>query len=56
MMKQLHDFPGDVVAVVSAGHVTRADYDTVLIPAVERARSKPMTGCGSITKSLRISP
>ena len=37
MMKQLHDFPGDVVAVVGAGHVTRADYDTVLIPAVERA-------------------
>ena len=37
MITQLHDFPGDVVAVVGSGHVTKADYDTVLVPAVERA-------------------
>ena len=37
MIKQLHDFPGEVVAVVCSGYVTKMDYDAVLVPAVERA-------------------
>lgn len=34
MIEQLIDFPGNVLAFVCKGHVTKADYDAVLIPAV----------------------
>lgn len=34
MIETLSDFPDDVVAVMGHGHITKADYDTVLIPAV----------------------
>ena len=37
MIEQLKDFPDNVVAVVCKGHVTKADYDTVLVPTVEKA-------------------
>lgn len=30
-------FPDNVIAVDCAGHVTRGDYETILIPAVEAA-------------------
>ena len=35
-MIELHkDFPDNVIAVSCRGHITREDYDTVLIPEVE---------------------
>lgn len=37
MIKILSDFPGSVLAFSCEGRVTKADYETVLIPAVERA-------------------
>jgi SpoIIAA-like len=37
MIEQLKDFPDNVVACVCKGQVTKADYDTVLIPAVNTA-------------------
>jgi len=37
MIELLRDFPDNVVAVVCKGRVTKADYDTVLVPTVEEA-------------------
>ncbi|GAB3093353.1 STAS/SEC14 domain-containing protein [Aestuariicella hydrocarbonica] len=37
MIEVLNDFPDNVVAVACQGHVTRHDYEAVLIPAVENA-------------------
>jgi hypothetical protein len=37
MIELLKDFPGNVVGLVAKGHVTRDDYQKVVIPAVERA-------------------
>jgi len=37
MITLLSGFGPDVVAVACSGHVARADYETVLIPAVEAA-------------------
>lgn len=37
MIEALRDFPANVVAFRCTGHVTRRDYDTVLVPAVEAA-------------------
>ena len=37
MIEQLKDFPDNVVAFVCRGHVTKHDYDTVLVPAVMQA-------------------
>jgi hypothetical protein len=37
MIEQLSGFPGNVVACVCKGRVTKADYDTVLVPAVAEA-------------------
>ena len=34
MIKQLVDFPDDVLAFVCNGRVTKEDYDAVLVPAV----------------------
>lgn len=39
MIVQLSDFPGNVVAFVCKGRVTKADYDLVLVPAVAAALS-----------------
>lgn len=33
-MRILEGYPADVLAVAAEGHITRADYDEVLIPAV----------------------
>ena len=41
MIEQLSGFPDNVVAFVCSGRVTRADYDTVLVPAVTAALRKP---------------
>ena len=37
MIELLQDFPDNVVAFAAKGRVSRADYDTVLVPAVEAA-------------------
>ncbi len=37
MITPLSGFPGNVVAVACSGRVTRGDYKTVLIPAVQAA-------------------
>jgi hypothetical protein len=37
MIEPLTDFPDNVVALACKGHVTRRDYETVLVPAVEKA-------------------
>ena len=37
MIQILDGFPDNVVACAAVGRVTKADYDDVLVPAVERA-------------------
>jgi hypothetical protein len=37
VIEALKEFPSKVVAFACKGHVTRDDYETVLIPAVEEA-------------------
>jgi SpoIIAA-like len=37
MIEPLKNFPGNVLSFVCHGHVTKQDYATVLIPAVEKA-------------------
>ena len=37
MIQQLASFPGHVVAVLCTSRVTKADYDSVLVPAVAEA-------------------
>ncbi len=43
MIEALKDFPENVAAFVCHGHVTRSDYDTVLVPAVEKALKEHKT-------------
>jgi hypothetical protein len=40
LIEQLKDFPANVLAFVCRGRVTKADYDAVLVPAVENALKK----------------
>lgn len=40
MIEALQGYPDNVLAFVCHGHVTRQDYDTVLIPAVAKALEK----------------
>ena len=37
MIERLKDFPADVLAFVCRGRVSKKDYDTVLVPAVNEA-------------------
>ena len=37
LIETLKDFPADAVAVRCSGFVSKADYDQVLIPAVQKA-------------------
>ena len=37
MIEQLKDFPDNVLGFVCHGHVTKDDYDTVLVPTVNEA-------------------
>ncbi len=37
MIESLQNFPANVAAFACTGHVSRADYETVLIPRVEQA-------------------
>ncbi len=41
MIEALKGFPPKVLAFACKGHVTKADYETVLIPAVEKALQQP---------------
>jgi hypothetical protein len=36
MIEQLADFPGNVVAFICKGRMTRAFYDAVLVPTLRR--------------------
>jgi SpoIIAA-like len=40
MIERLEGFPDNVVALAGKGHVTKKDYEEVLIPAVEGAFKK----------------
>lgn len=40
MIKLLSDLPDNVVGIAASGHVSAADYETVLAPAVEAALKK----------------
>lgn len=40
MIELLPNFPDNVVAILCSGRVTKADYDSVLVPAVENALKK----------------
>ena len=40
MIERLANFPDNVVAIVCKGRVTKADYDSVLVPAVQDAFDK----------------
>ena len=35
VIEALKDFPDNVIAVACHGHVTKADYETVVIPDIE---------------------
>ena len=37
MIEILHGFSGNVLALACKAHVTRQDYETVLVPAVQKA-------------------
>ena len=37
MIELLKGFPDNTIAAASRGQVTKRDYDTVLVPAVEKA-------------------
>lgn len=41
MIEALKGFPAKVLAFACKDHVTRSDYETVLIPAVEKALRQP---------------
>jgi hypothetical protein len=40
MIEHMSNFPDHVVAFVCKGHVTKADYDSVFVPAVLKALEK----------------
>lgn len=40
MIECLPDFPDNVIAVACHGHVTRGDYESVLVPRVEAALAR----------------
>ena len=40
MIEALKDFPDNVIAIACHGHVTKADYETVLIPDIEAKLSR----------------
>jgi hypothetical protein len=40
VIEALKDFPDNVIAIACHGHVTKADYETVLIPDIEDKLSR----------------
>ena len=52
MIEALRGFPTKVLAFACKGHVTKRDYETVLIPAVEEALKQP----GKVRLYYQIDP
>jgi hypothetical protein len=52
MIEALKEFPAKVLAFACKGHVTKRDYETVLIPAVEEAFKQP----GKVRLYYQIDP
>jgi len=52
MIEALKGFPANVLAFGCKGHVTKSDYETVLIPAVEKALQRP----GKVRLYYQIDP
>lgn len=52
MIRMLDGFPEPIVALACEGHVTRADYEQVLIPRV----SKALAGGGKIRLYYELGP
>jgi SpoIIAA-like len=52
MIQTLNEFPAKVLAFACKGHVTKSDYETVLIPAVEKALKQP----GKVRLYYQIDP
>lgn len=52
MIEALKGFPTKVLAFACKGHVTKHDYETVLIPAVEEALKQP----GKVRLYYQIDP
>ena len=52
MIEVLKGFPKKVVAFACKGHVTKRDYETVLIPAVEETLQQP----GKVRLYYQIGP
>ena len=44
MIEALKDFPDNVIAIACHGHVTKADYETALIPDIEDKLSSEKKG------------
>ena len=53
MIEALTNFPDNVIAIACHGHVTKADYETVLIPDIENKLSRHKR-CGSTARSRLI--
>ena len=52
MIEALQGFPSPILAFACKGHVTRNDYETTLIPAVESAMQQP----GKVRLYYQINP
>lgn len=52
MIETLQGFPSPVLAFACKGHVTKSDYETTLIPAVEKAMQQP----GKVRLYYQINP
>jgi len=52
MIETLQGFPANVLAFACKGHITRSDYETILIPVVESAMQKP----GKVRLYYQINP
>ena len=55
MIKQLTGFPESVVAFSCRGHVTRADYDTVLVRASSTRCARTRRSGSTTTRPARTS-
>ncbi len=56
MIEELQDFPDNVVAIAASGHVTKSDYERVLIPPVTQAlgRHSKVRCCYELAGDVRF--
>ena len=54
MIEHLSNFPDDVLAFVCKGQVTKADYDTVLIPTVIDGTAETHEGQALLRNCARL--